>query len=258
MLITETFQDVETKYGLMRTRIFNPVTGSKVPGIAVFTEIYQITGPVERFCRRIASLGYVVACPESYHEFLPLGHVIPYDDVGTDLGNRLKIQKKLDSFDEDNKAVLDLLERLPNCNGKLGATGMCLGGHLAFRCSFDSRVLAAVCYFPTDIHKESLSDQPSDSLKRCKEIKGELLMIFGKQDNHIPLEGRLCIAEALTRNNVTFSWCEFQAQHAFIRDEFSKGRYDAALSDNCFNLLKQLFFEKLHLCPVQSAIVNVC
>lgn len=61
-------------------------------------------------------------------------------------------------------------------------TGMCLGGHLAFRCAFDPRVSACVSYFATDIHSESLAfGKNSDSLIRCREIKGELLMIFGKQ-----------------------------------------------------------------------------
>lgn len=31
------------------------------------------------------------------------------------------------------------------------------------------------------------------------------------------------------------------AQHAFIRDELSKGRYDAALSGICFQMLLELF-----------------
>ena len=39
-----------------------------------------------------------------------------------------------------------------------------------------------------------------------------------------------------------FSFYEFAwAQHAFIRDELSKGRYDAALSGVCFEMLKELF-----------------
>ena len=59
---------------------------------------------------------------------------------------------------------------------------MCLGGHLAFRAAFDPRALAAVCFFGTDIHSETLGKgRKSDSLKRVKEIKGELVMIFGKK-----------------------------------------------------------------------------
>jgi carboxymethylenebutenolidase len=34
---------------------------------------------------------------------------------------------------------------------------------------------------------------------------------------------------------------EVQAQHAFIRDESSKGRWDAALTRNLFGMMLELF-----------------
>lgn len=34
---------------------------------------------------------------------------------------------------------------------------------------------------------------------------------------------------------------EVQAQHAFIRDESSKGRWDAALTRSCFSFMMELF-----------------
>lgn len=59
-----------------------------------------------------------------------------------------------------------------------GATGMCLGGHLAFRCAFDKRIRAAVCYFATDIHSHTLGQgKKDDSLDRVKDISGELVMV---------------------------------------------------------------------------------
>ena len=52
-------------------------------------------------------------------------------------------------------------------------------------------------------------------------------MIFGKSDNHVPPEGRDLIRKTLHEAGVDFSFYEvFGAQHAFIRDELSKGRYD--------------------------------
>ena len=49
-------------------------------------QIYQVTGPVERFAGNIASQGYVVACPSSFHEFEG-PEAIPYDTEGEE--NRL-------------------------------------------------------------------------------------------------------------------------------------------------------------------------
>lgn len=50
----------------------------------IVSEIYQVTGPVERFAGQIASQGYVVACPSSYHEF-ETPDPIPYDTEGLPL-----------------------------------------------------------------------------------------------------------------------------------------------------------------------------
>ncbi|KAF2757369.1 alpha/beta-hydrolase [Pseudovirgaria hyperparasitica] len=247
MLIQETHKDVATKAGGdMRIYIFHPTIANypkaKFPGVVVFSEIYQVTGPVQRFARQIASQGYIVAAPSSYHEFTG-PEALAYDGPGTDKGNEWKITKKVSAYDEDATLSVDALLSLPTCTGKIGATGMCLGGHLAYRCALDRRVSAAVCYFATDIHSHSLGEgKNDDSLERAGDIKGELVMIFGKMDNHVPPAGRDLIRKTLHDKGVNFSFYEIAwAQHAFIRDELSKGRYDPAISGICFEMLRELF-----------------
>jgi len=120
------------------------------------------------------------------------------------------------------------------------------GGHLAFRATFDPRVLASVCFFATDVHSATLGKgKNDDSLARvrCGELtgNGELVMIFGKQDTHVPREGRDLIRKTLEDANVTASFLEVQAQHAFIRDESSKGRWDAALTRSLFTFMMEVF-----------------
>lgn len=216
--------------------------GLTLPLVVIFSEIYQVTGPVARFARQIAGQGYIVAAPSSYHEFVG-PEPLAYDVPGTDLGNDLKIKKTLAGYDEDAKLSVDTLLSLPTCNGRIGATGMCLGGHLAFRCALDPRVASAVTYFATDVHSATLgANQPDDTLARCAEIKGEIACIHGTLDNHVPPAGRDKIRLALRDAGVTFSWYEVAgAQHAFIRDELSKGRYDPAVSKICFEILLELF-----------------
>jgi carboxymethylenebutenolidase len=197
---------------------------------------------VARFARQIAGQGYIVAAPSSYHEFTG-PEPLAYDVPGTDAGNEWKAKKTLAGYDEDATLSIDTLLSLPTCTGRIGATGMCLGGHLAFRCALDPRVLAAVTYFATDLHSATLgSPTPDNSLARAGEIKGELAMIHGTLDNHVPPEGRDKIRLALREKGITFSWYEpAGAQHAFIRDEMSKGRYDPAISGICFQILLELF-----------------
>jgi len=253
MIITKTWHDVPTKLDAngrpIRIFVISPVVPNyphaKFPGVVCFSEIYQVTGPVERFAGQIASQGYVVACPSIYHEFEG-PEAISYDVEGTDRGNTYKIEKTVEAYDEDATLSVDLLVSLKNCNGRIAATGMCLGGHLAFRAAFDPRVLASVCFFATDIHSATLGKgKKDDSLERVRKGditgKGELVMIFGKQDTHVPRVGRDLIRTALEDANVTASFLEVQAQHAFIRDESSKGRWDAALTRSLFGFMMEIF-----------------
>jgi len=221
---------------------------ARFPGVVVFSEIYQVTGPVARFCRQIAGQGYIVAAPSSYHEFTG-PEPLAYDGPGTDAGNDWKVKKTLAAYDEDAALSVSALLELPTCNGRIGATGMCLGGHLAYRCALDRRVAATVCYFATDIHSHSLGEgMKDDSLERAADIKGELVMIFGKKDNHVPPAGRDLIRKTLHEAGVVFSWYEVAwAQHAFIRDELSKGRYDPAIAKICFEMLLELFERTLKI-----------
>jgi carboxymethylenebutenolidase len=106
MLIKTSYRDVPTKSGkpgTIRIYIIEPSLPSypqaKFPGCVVFSEIYQVTGPVERFASNIASEGYIVALPSSFHEFEG-PEAIPYDTEGTDRGNRYKAEKTVEAYDE--------------------------------------------------------------------------------------------------------------------------------------------------------------
>lgn len=44
----------------------------------------------------------------------------------------------LESYDADSYKTVDYLLSLPTCTGLIGATGMCLGGHLALRAAVSS------------------------------------------------------------------------------------------------------------------------
>lgn len=228
----------------MRTSLFRPAAKGRYPGLVLYSEIFQITGPIRRMAAMLASHGFVVAVPEIFHELEPAGTVFAYDEAGAARGNRHKITKTLLSYDNDARAALDYLASSPHCTGKLGVMGICIGGHLAFRAAMESDVLAAACFYATDIHKRSLGQgMHDDSLDRIGEISGELLMIWGRQDPHIPREGRALIYNALSDAGAHFQWHEFNAAHAFMRDEGP--RYDPAAARICYDMTLELFHRRL-------------
>ncbi|MGH7094178.1 MAG: dienelactone hydrolase family protein, partial [Stellaceae bacterium] len=170
--------------------------------------------------------------------------VLSYDAAGTDRGNQLKYEKPVAGFDGDTRAALDFLAGHPASTGRLGAMGICLGGHLAFRAAFNPDVQATACFYATDIHDHALGKGSSDdSLARAGEIKGELLCIWGRQDPHIPLAGRTLIRDRLEQDGTCYTWHEFNAAHAFMRDEGL--RYDPGLAQLCFGLVLDLFRRRL-------------
>jgi carboxymethylenebutenolidase len=238
------FVTLDTAYGPMRTHIVRPAAPGKYPGIVFYSEIFQITDPIRRTAVLLAGHGYVVAMPEVYHEFEPAGTVLAYDQAGSDVGNKWKFEKEVASYDADTRAVLDHLKSRDDCTGQLGAMGICLGGHLSFRAAMEPDVLATVCFYGTDIHKGTLGKgQHDDSLAKAEQIKGELLMIWGRQDPHIPLEGRRIILQRLDELNLKFAWHEVNGAHAFMRDEGP--RYDPELALHLYREALDLFHRKL-------------
>jgi carboxymethylenebutenolidase len=236
--------DLQTAAGPMRTYVMRPEADGRYPGIVLFSEIFQVTGPIRRSAALLAGHGFVVAIPEIFHELEAPGTVLPYDQAGADRGNFDKITKELSSYDADARAALSYLTSHPRCTGKLGVMGFCIGGHLAFRAAMNPETLAATCCYPTDIHKRSLGKgMNDDSLDRIPEIRGELLMVFGRQDPHVPREGRTTIYNALADANANFSWHEFNGAHAFMRDEGP--RYDPAAARIVYGMALELFKRKL-------------
>ncbi len=239
-----TFADLDTPRGSMRTHLFRPVGDGRYPGLVLFSEIYQVTDPIARTAAFLAGQGFVVAVPEVYHEFVQLGEVFGYDKPGTDRGNDLKTTKELSSYDDDARAVISYLKGDAGCTGRIGTVGICLGGHLAFRAAMNPEVEAGACFYATDIHKRSLaSGMCDDTLDRMSEIHGEMLMVWGRQDPHIPLAGRRVIYDAMTSAGVCFTWHEFNGEHAFLRDEGH--RYDPTLAQLLYGMVTELFTRRL-------------
>lgn len=235
--------DLATPSGPMRTYLYRPVAPGRYPGLVFFSEIFQRTAPIKRTAALLAGHGFVVAVPEIFHELEPPGTELAYDQAGAERGNQHKVSKPIDAYDADARAVIAHLKSHAQCTGRIGSVGICIGGHLSFRAAMNAEVLAAACFYATDIHKGSLGIGGDDSLARAGDIKGELLMIWGRQDPHVPTEGRRLLQRRLDEAGVNFTWHEFNGAHAFMRDEGP--RYDPQLALTCYPLVIDVFMRKL-------------
>lgn len=235
MIITSEFVDLPTPDGgSMRTFVARPRSPGKYPGILFYSDIFQLTGTMLRSCARLAGYGFVVAAPEIYRRVEPPGVVIAFDDEGRNRGLADAARTLVADFDEDCETVLGFLDsQQAVAPGKIGVGGFCIGGHLAFRGALHNSVRATVCFYGTGIHNGKLgADADAGSLERVAEIGGELLLVWGARDPHIPIEGREQIEKALGAAGVNFSQRTYDAEHAFMRDEGP--RYDSEATDLAF------------------------
>ncbi len=122
---------------------------------------------------------------------------------------------------------------------------------LPFVPAFQPDVRATVCFYATGVHDGKLGqDADAGSLARAKEIRGELLMIFGTKDPHVPDAGRETIDAALRISGMNYKTLLYPAEHAFTRDEgprFDPEATDLAFAEmirrlpKCFSRLNQFF-----------------
>ena len=215
---------------LMRLYVAEPAAPGQYPGIVFYSDIYQLGGPIVRLADRLAGYGYVVAAPEIFHRLAPIGTVIEPDDLGRLRGNDAAGRTAVAQYDADTAAALDWLGHCETvASGQIGALGFCIGGHLACRAALSPRVKASVCCYPTGIHSGKLGRDRADTLERLGEISGQLLLIFGDQDPHVPAEGRATIVETLGRAGTDHKVLTYPANHTFMRDDGY--RYDPAATD---------------------------
>ena len=231
MLIQNEFVDVAGPKTVVRCAVARPTATGKFPLLLCFGDIFGNTEPHLRVMRRFAGHGYVVVSPEPWARFLPTGTVLDFDK---DRQGALDAQAKGDgaAADADRRAVIEHCKSLPHVSDVVVASGFCYGGHLAFRAALDPDVKATVCCYGTGIHADKLGGGDVDSLARAKDIKGSLLMVWGRNDPHIPAPGRAKIHRALDDAGVRWEARLYDADHAFARD--IGPRYDPGATDLAF------------------------
>jgi carboxymethylenebutenolidase len=241
MIITTEYADIPMADAPARTFVAQPRAEGKYPGVLCYSDIFQLTGPMLRACARLAGYGFVVAAPEIYHRIEPPGTVLPFDDDGRTRGLADASKTTVAQFDQTARAVLDYLAAHPRvAAGELGCAGFCIGGHLAFRAAFNRDVQATACFYATGLHDGKLGqDADAGSRARAADIRGELLLVWGTRDPHVPEAARARIETALQRAGTKFAVRLYDAEHAFMRDEGP--RYDPAATDEAWGEMVNLY-----------------
>jgi len=239
MRITESTVDVPlpaSPHGVVRAAVVRPASGGPFPLVLCFADIFGNTDAHLRVMRRFAGHGYVVASPEPWHHPLAPGTVLDFDK---DRDRALACQDIADPAAAD-AAREALIAHFSSSTSAVCALGFCYGGHLSFRAAaFSPAVKAAACFYGTGLHRDRLGNTEATTLSRAADIKGEVLLVWGRDDPHIPADGRARIHRALDGGDVRFETRLYDAEHAFARD--IGPRYDPEATDLAFDATLALF-----------------
>jgi carboxymethylenebutenolidase len=184
-----------------------PASGTG-PGILLFQEIFGINDNMRGLAERLAGEGYVVLVPDMFWRLEPRFERKDESGMADAFAMVQRFDPELGAA--DIAAAHAHLLALPECTGKVGAVGFCLGGTLAFACAARSRVDgrgidAAVSYYGSG---------NNDLLPLLDQVPCPIEFHYGADDPFIPAE-KIDEVEQAISGRPGMALHRYAAGHAF-------------------------------------------
>jgi carboxymethylenebutenolidase len=173
------------------------------PGLLLFQEIFGVNRHIRAVADQYALDGFVVLAPDLFWRDAPR---IELGYVGEDRERAMQLMKASDpaKLVDDIGTSLAALRARPECSGRIGTFGYCLGGRMAYLAAATQALDAAACFYGGGIH---------DQLERAGGVRCPIQFHYGARDAHIPLP-------AVERVQAAFAGREaevhvYDAEHGF-------------------------------------------
>jgi len=201
----------------------NLAPGKKAPGILVIQEIFGVNQVMRDISDGFAAQGYVALCPDLFWRQQPGIQIT--DKTEAEWKRAFELYQGFNEAKgvQDLIASLDHLRKLPNCSGKAGSVGYCLGGRLAYLMATRSNADANVGYYGVGIE---------NALNEASAITKPLLLHIAAEDQFVPKDAQAKIKEALARNSAVTIHVYPGCDHAFARVGGAHWNADAAKRAN--------------------------
>jgi carboxymethylenebutenolidase len=181
-----------------------PESGSG-PGLVLLQEILGVNRHIRDLAEFYAGEGYITVAPDLFWRMEP-GVDLGYSDDDFKRAFDLYARFDVDQAVKDIADSLAALRAMPECNGKAGALGFCLGGMLAYLTAARCKVEAAVSYYGVGIEKR---------LDEARAMRCPMVMHFGETDQYVPAAGREAIAAAFAGRDEIEIYTYAGAGHGF-------------------------------------------
>jgi carboxymethylenebutenolidase len=192
--------------GSFKAYLATPEQGSG-PGIVLLQEIFGINAYIRGVADYYAEEGYVVLAPDLFWRIEPgieLGFTGADREKAFALYGKFDVERSID----DIAATVAALRALPECKGKVGALGFCLGGLLAYLAAARAGVDCAVSYYGVGIEKR---------LDEASKVKCPMVFHMGALDKFTPPDVIESIRGAFKGRRDVEIYAYPGADHAFAR-----------------------------------------
>lgn len=153
--------------------------------LVLVPEVFNVNNHIRAVADAYAAVGFLVLAPDLYWRQEP-GTYLSYDEGGLQKARQLWAELDVEQFSTDVGDIVAALRARPDCNGKVGILGFCIGGTVAYLASAKHAIDAAVSYYGIRI---------DEHLDRADHLRCPMLFHFADNDAHIPLATVTPIAE---------------------------------------------------------------
>lgn len=177
------------------------------PGIVLLSEVYNVNHWVREVADGYAQRGHVCLAPDLYWRQEP-GRYLQYNPDDQKVARSLGQAMDLDAFTGDMAEHVKTLADRPDCTGKVGAVGFCLGAKLVYLAVARNLVDAGVGYYAVQL------DQ---FLDEAKTLNRPLMLHFAELDQHVPQATVALVKQALEGKDNVSIFDYAGADHGFNR-----------------------------------------
>ncbi len=185
-----------------------PKDGAGGPGMIIAQEIFGVNAFLRDIADGMADHGFVTFVPDLFWRIEPGIELTDKTETewkrAFELFNLFNVDKGIDDIQDSITA----LRGHPQCNGKVGVMGFCLGGLLATLTAARTDVDAAISYY--GVGQENKLDE-------IKGITTPLLMHIAEEDSYVDKDAQAQIKAAVADNPHITVHSYPGREHAFAR-----------------------------------------
>lgn len=198
---------ISTADGSFQAYVAKPA-GGPTPAVVVIQEIFGVNQVMRDITDGLAAQGYLAVCPDLFWRIEPGIDITDQSEAEWKRAFELFNAFDVDPGVKDIQATLDEVRKRPDCNGKVGAVGFCLGGLLAFLTATRTNSDASVAYYGVGIENR---------VAEAVQTHRPLMLHIAEEDQFVPKEAQAAIKQALGKNQMITIFSYPGRDHAFAR-----------------------------------------